>query len=54
MKRFVSVALLILSSCFQAYDGDEDLRVVPVTNNPHIVPSHGNGLPGMRGKEGPY
>jgi hypothetical protein len=41
---------VLLSSCFQAYNPDEDLRTVPVTNNPNIVPNHGSGLvPGMGG-----
>ncbi|MCX6988874.1 MAG: hypothetical protein NTZ52_05165 [Chlamydiae bacterium] len=29
-----------LSGCYQAHS-DDDLRTVPVTNNPHIVPSSG-------------
>gem|GEM_PF-1228339 len=46
--RFLLVLpLLALASCFQVYDDENDLRTVPVTNNPHIVPSHGSGMPGM-------
>jgi len=39
---------LSLSGCFQTYSDDDDLRTVPTTNNPQIVPSHGTALgPGM-------
>lgn len=31
---------LALSSCYQVHS-DDDLRGVPVTNNPNIVPNHG-------------
>lgn len=34
----VSLSLLGLSGCYQAHSSD-DLRSVPVTNNPNIVPS---------------
>lgn len=47
MKRFFKIGavfavLLGLSSCYQVHS-DDDLRSVPVTNNPNIVP----GLEGM-------
>jgi hypothetical protein len=45
----VSLSLLSLTSCFQTHTDDDDLRTVPVTNNPHIVPNHGSGLPMMGG-----
>lgn len=35
---------VLLTSCYQAHS-DDDLRTVPVTNNPHIVP--GSGSPNM-------
>lgn len=31
---------LALSSCYQVHS-DDDLRGVPVTNNPNVVPNHG-------------
>lgn len=34
----------LLTSCYQAHS-DDDLRTVPVTNNPHIVP--GGGSPNL-------
>jgi len=39
------MALFALTGCFQAYNEDDDIRAVPVTNNPHIVPHYGSGLP---------
>jgi hypothetical protein len=54
MNRWIALFLIALTSCFQAYDPDDDLRTVPVTNNPHIIPNHGNGLPGIGGQQGPY
>lgn len=55
MNRAMCLLLLAASGCFQTYNEDDELRAVPVTNNPHIVPSHGSGLP-MMGKpeKGPY
>ena len=47
MKRLMLFTLFVLTGCFQAYDPDGDLRTVPVTNNPNVVPSHGGGLPGF-------
>ncbi len=55
MKRWLILSLLLLAGCFQAYDSDDDLRTVPVTNNPNIVPSHGSGLPSFGNNlQGPY
>jgi hypothetical protein len=57
VKRFLILNLLLLTGCFQAYNPDEDLRTVPVTNNPNVVPNYGNGLPGFGGggsPQGPY
>jgi hypothetical protein len=55
MRRWIYIALLSLAGCFQAYNEDDDLRTVPITNNPHVVPSHGSGLPMMGGgQQGPY
>lgn len=44
---FFLLPLLALSSCFQIYDEDDDLRTVPVTNNPHVVPTHTPTMPGI-------
>lgn len=33
----IAASLLGLTGCYQAHAGD-DLRAVPVTNNPNIVP----------------
>lgn len=48
MRIFIifSALILLFSSCFQTYNDDE-LNTTPVTNNPHIVPNHGGGLPNM-------
>ncbi len=52
-KLFCFILLTLcfgLSSCVQTYSGgddDDDLRTVPVTNNPNVVPNHGSGLPMM-------
>lgn len=55
MKRFLFLSLLGLAGCFQTYNPDDDLRTVPVTNNPNVVPNHGSGLPGFGGGgQGPY
>lgn len=56
MNRFILLSLLALAGCFQAYNEDDELRTVPVTNNPHVVPNYGSGLPGFGGggQQGPY
>lgn len=55
MKNLLFLSFILLAGCFQAYNEDDDLRAVPVTNNPHIVPNHGSGLPMMGGgSQGPY
>lgn len=36
----------LFTGCFQVYSDNDDLRTVPVTNNPTIVPNYGP-LPGM-------
>ncbi|MEM8628507.1 MAG: hypothetical protein AAGF04_00280 [Chlamydiota bacterium] len=41
--------LFCLSSCASWAYEEEDLSTVPVTNNPHIVPQHGSGMPMMPG-----
>jgi hypothetical protein len=43
------VSLIGLAGCYQIHS-DDDLRTVPVTNNPNIVPQTGGGrqLPGAR------
>ena len=40
MKFLAVIALLGLCSCYQVHS-DDDLRGVPVTNNPNVVPAHG-------------
>ncbi len=48
MKAFAILSLILLTGCVQIYDPeDNNLRTVPVTNNPHIVPDHGSGIPGF-------
>lgn len=56
MYRMIFLSLLTLTSCFQTTNEDDDLRTVPVTNNPHVVPHYGNTLPGIGGgnQQGPY
>ena len=56
MNRWIFLSLAALTGCFQAYNPDDDLRTVPVTNNPHVVPNYGGGLPGIGGgnQQGPY
>jgi hypothetical protein len=46
MKHILwALPLLLLAGCFQTYNDDEDLRAVPITNNPHVVPNYGGGFP---------
>jgi hypothetical protein len=55
LRRWGFLSLVCFAGCFQTTGDDADLRTVPVTNNPHIVPNHGGGLPGMSGaSQGPY
>lgn len=48
--KMVRLAVLMLlgaaglSGCYQVHS-DDDLRTIPVTNNPNIVPSQGQRLP---------
>ena len=47
MKKILALlTLLALTSCFQTYNGEDDLNTVPVTNNPHILPNHGSMMGG--------
>lgn len=48
-KIFFLVSFSLLTGCFQAYNEDAELRTVPVTNNPTIIPNHGSTIPGMGG-----
>lgn len=53
--RLMILSLLALAGCFQAYNEDSDLRTVPITNHPNVVPNYGGGLPMMGGgNPGPY
>lgn len=55
MSRLIFLSLLFLAGCFQTMNPDDDLRTVPVTNNPHVVPNYGSSLPGFGGnQQGPY
>jgi len=49
MKRLFFLALIALTGCFQTYNEDDELRTIPITNNPYVVPNHGGGLPGIGG-----
>jgi len=44
MKKYLFLLVLI---CFFSCSEDEDLREVPVTNNPHIVPDTASPIVGM-------
>jgi hypothetical protein len=55
MKGLITIILIALTGCHYTSDPDDDLRTVPVTNNPNVVPNHGGGLPiGGGGRQGPY
>ena len=55
MKKWIFLPLALLAGCFQTFNDDDDLHAVPVTNNPHIIPNHGSGIPMMGGSDkGPY
>jgi len=46
----ILLSLIALAGCFQAYNEDDDLRTIPITNNPYVVPSSGgSGIPGIAG-----
>jgi len=47
MRYALLIVLTVLTGCFQAYNSEDELRTVPVTNNPHVVPNHGGGIPGL-------
>ena len=38
------LAALSLYGCYQVHS-DDDLRTIPVTNNPNIIPNQGQRLP---------
>ncbi len=41
---FFSINLcLLFSGCYQA-QSDDDLRTIPTTNNPNVVPSSGSNM----------
>jgi hypothetical protein len=45
-----AVFFFVCTGCFQAYQENDDLHTVPVTNNPHIIPNHGSSMiPGSGG-----
>jgi hypothetical protein len=54
MHRWISLLWFLVAGCFQTYNDEDELRVVPVTNNPHVVPEHGGGFPMMGNQTGPY
>ena len=42
IKIIFLLSFVLTAGCYQAHS-DDDLRTVPVTNNPHIVPNSGKG-----------
>lgn len=46
MKRFILLVAFVLlaAGCYQAHS-DDDLRSIPTTNNPNILPNGGRGSP---------
>jgi hypothetical protein len=51
MLKCLLVALGVLvavgaSGCYQVHS-DDDLRTIPVTNNPNIIPGQGQRMPSM-------
>lgn len=42
----MGVSLFFLSGCYQVR-GEDDLRTVPVTNNPNIIPNQGSRIPSI-------
>ena len=44
LAALLIVVAATLSGCYQIHS-DDDLRTVPVTNNPNIVPSQGQRIP---------
>jgi len=53
MNQWIFICFVGLTGCFQAYNEDDNIRTVPITNNPHIVPHYGTGLP-MSGGDQPH
>jgi hypothetical protein len=47
IKNIAFLSLLILSGCYSMSSEEDDLRTVPITNNPYVIPNHGGGLPGV-------
>ncbi len=46
---FVAILALVavgVAGCYQVHS-DDDLRTIPVTNNPNIVPGPGSRMPSM-------
>jgi hypothetical protein len=44
LSALLFVSLSFLSGCYQM-SGNDDLRTIPVTNNPNIVPGQGARVP---------
>jgi hypothetical protein len=44
LSVFFLLALVSLSGCYQIHS-DDDLRTIPVTNNPQIVPQSNSRMP---------
>ena len=53
LKKFFYVVFVsfffALCGCYQTSSDEDELRTIPVTNNPLIIPQHGSGMPGMPG-----
>jgi len=38
---------LVLNGCYEAHSNGDDLRCVPTTNNPNIIPDKSAKFPGV-------
>ena len=44
---FIVFGLLFLTGCNYYDDNYDNMRTIPITNNPSVVPNSGSVLPGM-------
>lgn len=47
MRYLLLLTFLGFAGCMQTESDDDFIHTVPVTNNPHIIPNHGSGMPMM-------